>query len=323
MRNIAVMAWWDSSEYEVSLKSANNIVNALSKIKEYCVFLVLCKWSIWSYKDDEWNVIEVDKNNFSISLDKEKIKFDFAYITIHWTPWENWKLQWYFDMMNIPYSTWWVLNTAMWFNKYISKLAVQSYWVCCPKWICINKWEKYNEMKIISELWLPIFVKPNEWWSSFGITKVKEITDLKYAIEKAFSECNSIVIEKAVGWKEFTCGLFEVHNTVTILPITEIQTNEEFFNYEAKYLWNSSEITPADISSELKAEIESTSELIYEKLNCSWIVRIDYIYSDWKLYFLEINLTPWMTDWSLVPQQLKACWLLLADVLKDQIEGKF
>lgn len=323
MKNIAVMAWWDSSEYEVSLKSASNIVNALYEISEYCVFLILCKWSVRLYKDDKWNLVEVDKNDFSILVDNKKIKFDFAYITIHWTPWENWKLQWYLDMIDIPYSTWWVLNTAMWFNKYISKLAVQSYWVSCPQGICINKWEKYREEEIISELWLPVFVKPNEWWSSFGVTKVKENVDLKYAIEKAFSECDSIIIEKAVEWKEFTCGLFKLHNIVKILPITEIQTNEEFFNYEAKYLWNSIEITPADISPDLKTEIESTSALIYEKLNCSWIVRIDYIYSNWKLYFLEINLTPWMTDWSLVPQQLRACWLSLSDVLMGQIEEKF
>ena len=323
MRNIAVKAWWDSSEYKVSFKSANNIINALSEINEYHVFLISCKWSVWSYKDETGNVLELNKNDFSVVVKWEKIKFDFVYITIHWTPWENWKLQWYLDMMNIPYSTWWVLNTAMWFNKYVSKLVVQSYWVSCPKWVCINRWEKYDETEIISGLWLPVFVKPNEWWSSFGITKVKEGVDLKYAIDKAFSEWDSIVIEEAVEWKEFTCWLFKTGNVVTILPITEIQTDEEFFNYEAKYLWNSNEITPAEISSDLKAEIENTSAMIYEKLNCNWIVRIDYIYSDWKLYFLEINLTPWMTDWSLVPQQLRAYWLLLSDVLKKQIEEKF
>lgn len=323
MKNIAVMAWWDSSEYEVSLKSANNIINALLEINEYRVFLISCKWNLWIYKSDEGNPIEVNKNDFSIVLKNEHIKFDYAYITIHWTPWENWKLQWYLDMMNIPYSTWSVLNVAMWFDKYVSKIFLQSYNILSPKWICIKKWEEYNEQDIISKLWLPLFVKPNGWWSSFGITKVKEKESLRYAIAWAFDECNSVIIEEAIDGKEFTCWLFRSNNGIVVLPITEIQTQEEFFNYKAKYLWSSKEITPARISDELRIEIEDTSRIIYEKMNCEWIVRIDYIFREWKLYFLEINLTPWMTDSSLVPQQIKASWLSLSVVLKELIDKKF
>ena len=323
MKNIAVMAWWDSSEYEVSLKSAKNIVNALSEIKEYRTFLVLCKWNLWIYKTDDGNPIEVNKNDFSIILENEQIKFDYAYITIHWAPWENWKLQWYFDIIGIPYSTGSVLNAAMWFDKYASKIFLQSYDILSPRWICIKKWEEYNEHDIISKLWLPLFVKPNEWWSSFGISKVKEEESLRYAIEGAFDECKSVIIEEAVDGREFTCWLFRSNSGVVVLPITEIQTEEDFFNYKAKYLWYSKEITPAQIPEELKMKIENTSRMIYEKMGCEWIVRIDYIFQNWKLYFLEINITPWMTNSSLVPQQIRAGWLLLSDVLKEFIDKKF
>ncbi len=323
MKNIAVMAWWDSSEFEVSLKSAQNIVKALAGIHEYRVFLISCKWSSWVYKTEGGNPVEVDKNDFSIILDDEQIKFDYAYITIHWTPWENWKLQWYLDMINIPYSTGSVLNVAMWFDKYVSKTFLQSYGILSPKWICIKKWELYNVWDIVSKLWFPLFVKPNEWWSSFWVNKVLNMESLKWAINEAFVECDSVVIEEAIKWNEFTCWLFKSKKGIVVLPITEIQTQEEFFNYKAKYLWSSKEITPAEISNELKTNIEETSRIIYEKMNCEWIVRIDYLFQDWKLYFLEINLTPWMTDSSLVPQQIKKSWLSLSWVLKELIDEKF
>lgn len=320
MKNIAIMAWWDSSEYEVSLKSAENINKALLELGEYRTFLIVCKWKSWLYIKEDCTEVQIDKNDFSLMVDWEKIFFNFVYITIHWTPWENWKIQWYLDMMGIPYSTWWVLNTSIWFNKCISKLIVKSAWVLSPKWICIKKWDKYDEGQIVSDLWLPLFVKPNEWWSSFWITKVKNLKDLRAGIEKAFSEWECVLIEEAIEWREFTCWLFGLKDDVIVLPITEIQTTQEFFDYDAKYLWNSYEITPADIPSNVKILIEETSRTIYKELDCKWIVRIDYIYKDWKLYFLEVNLTPWMTDASLVPQQIKVSWLSLSNVLKNQIE---
>ena len=320
MKNIAVMAWWDSSEFDVSLKSADNIVKSLLQIEEYKVFLIVCKWSIRTYKMEDGEEILVNKDDFSLTISWKRIFFDFVYIIIHWAPWENWKLQWYLDMMNVPYSTWWVLNMAIWFNKFASKLVLQYYGILSPKWLCVNKWEKYDESNIISRLWLPVFVKPNEWWSSFWITKVKVIWELKLAIDKAFGEGNSVIIEEAIDGREFTCWLFEENGVITVLPITEIQTEREFFDYEAKYLWDSKEITPADISQELGDLIKDTSCNIYRKLGCKWIVRIDYIYNAWKLYFIEINLTPWMTSSSLVPQQINACWLSLSQIIKNQIE---
>lgn len=323
MKNIAIMAWWNSSEYEVSLRSAENIMQALWEIEGYHTFLIICKGKSRIYKWEDGKEYQIDKNDFSLTIGSEKIFFDFVYIIIHWTPWENWKLQGYLDMMDVPYSTWWVLNTSVWFNKYASKLIVEAAWVLSPKWICIKKWDNFDENQIVSELWLPLFVKPNEWWSSFGITKVKNQEDLYASIEKAFLECEYVLIEEAVEWREFTCGLFKSNDEITVLPITEIKTTQEFFDYDAKYLWNSQEITPADISSNIKTLIEESSRAIYEKLDCKWIVRIDYIYRDWKLYFLEINLTPWMTNTSLIPQQLRTYWLSLSEVLKEQIEWNF
>ena len=320
MKNIAVIAWGDSSEYEVSLKSAGNICSALSWVKGYRVFLIVCKWKRWVYEMGEWSSVEVDKNDFSLVIDSEKIFLDYAYITIHWTPWENWEIQWYFDILGVPYSTWWVLNTSIGFDKSFSKTIVQAYGIDTPKWLYIKKWNEIDESIIISELGLPLFVKPNEWWSSFWVTKVKEEKLLRSAIDKALTECDNVIIEEAINWREFTCWLYRSKWRINVLPITEIITNQEFFDYEAKYKWNSKEITPANISEDLKNLIEKTSIEAYEKLNCNWIVRIDYIYDGKKLYFLEVNLTPWMTQASLVPQQIKACWSTLTEVLKDIIE---
>lgn len=320
MRNIAVIAWWDSSEYEVSLKSADNICDALSWIEWCRVFLVICRWKKWVYKMEDWGSVEVDKNDFSLIINSEKIFLDYAYITIHWTPWENWEIQWYFDILWVPYSTWWVLNTSIWFNKFFSKNIVETCGINTPKWICIKKWDIIDESIIVSELWLPLFVKPNEWWSSFWVTKVKERNSLRIAIDKAFIECDNVIIEEAVNWREFTCWLYKCGWKINVLPITEIITNQEFFDYDAKYLWNSKEVTPANIPDDLKSLIEETSIKAYEKLNCRWIVRIDYIYDGKNLYFLEVNLTPWMTQASLVPQQIRAWWQTLTGVLKDIIE---
>ena len=154
-------------------------------------------------------------------------------------------------------------------------------------------------------------------------SNLKNIGDLQASIEKAFIECECILIEESIEWREFTCGLFKSNDEITVLPITEIKTTQEFFDYDAKYLWNSQEITPADIPSNVKTLIEESSRTIYEKLDCKWIVRIDYLHRDWKIYFLEINLIPWMTNTSLVPQQLKTYWLSLSDILKNQIEWNF
>ena len=320
MKNIAVIAWGDSSEYEVSLKSAKNICDALSWVNGYRIFPIICKWRNWVYEMEDWSQVKVDKNDFSLIVGAEKIFLDYAYITIHWIPWENWEIQWYFDILWVPYSTWWVLNTSIWFDKFFCKTIVQICGINIPKWICIKKWDNIDENIIISELWLPLFVKPNEWWSSFWITKVKEGDSLRFAIDKAFRECNNVIIEEAVNWREFTCWLYKSKWKINVLPITEIITNQEFFDYDAKYLWNSKEVTPAKILDDLKDLIEKTSVKVYERLNCNWIVRIDYIYDGEKLYFLEVNLTPWMTQASLVPQQIRACWLTLTEVLMDIIE---
>ena len=323
MKNIAVMAWWDSSEHDVSLRSAENIVSTLKTIAKennYRIFLIECSWINWVYISEDWKKFEVDKNDFSLNLNWERINFNFAYIIIHWTPWENGKMQWYLDMMNVPYSTWWVLNSSIWFNKHASKVLLQSYWVKAPKWILLYQWAPVSSDEIVENLWLPVFVKPNEWWSSFWITKVKTKEDLLCAIDKAFSQWSQVIIEQALIGREFTCWVAEIDWEITPLPVTEIKTNREFFDYEAKYLWNSQEITPADINEELKNYIWNTSKLIYCKMNCKWIVRIDYIYSEGVLYFIEINLTPGMTDSSLIPQQLSVWGYSLEKIIKTQIE---
>jgi len=268
-------------------------------------------------------IASVDKGDFSFLRNGEKIKFDFAYITIHGTPGEDSKLQGYLDMVKIPYSTCGVYSSALTFNKYFCSNYLRNFGVTMAKSVRLFKGDHADADELIAELGLPLFVKPNAGGSSFGVTKVKEKSQLLEALEVAMKESHDILIEQFVDGKEFTCGLVKLSDQELIFPVTEVIPQNEFFDFEAKYTaGKTDEITPARISPELTQKIQQLSSRIYDLCDCSGIVRIDYILKDGEFYFLEVNTTPGMTATSFVPQQIAAMDRKLGDVLGLIIEDK-
>ncbi|MDR1984340.1 MAG: D-alanine--D-alanine ligase [Prevotellaceae bacterium] len=319
MKNIAIVAGGNSSEYEISLKSASQIMSAVDRQK-FNPFLVIIKGSKWIVKQEHKHEIDIDKNDFSFTENGSKTNFDCAYVTIHGTPGEDGKLQGYFEMIRLPYSTCDVLTSALSFNKFACKSYLATAGICMPKGIQILKGEKIDADDVIKNLGLPVFVKPNEGGSSFGISKVKSANDLQTAVDEAFEEDKSVIVEEFIEGRELTCGMIKIGETTMLFPVTEIITQNDFFDYDAKYNGQSQEITPAKISEEATHLVHDISSLIYNKMRCKGLVRIDYIYSRGKLYFLEINIAPGMTAQSLVPQQIQAAGETLTNVITMQIE---
>jgi len=324
-KNIAILAGGNSSEEGISLKGAAQISKWLSK-SHYNVFTILVKGINWTLKHPEQGDIHVSKDDFSATVNGEKINFDCALIAIHGNPGENGLLQGYFEMMNIPYTTGGVMNASLTFNKYFCKELVKDTGADLARGVLIRKGQVIDPEILTVQLGLPMFVKPNESGSSYGVSKVKSIEGIVPAIENALTEDHTILVEEFIGGRELTCGLIKTATSEFIFPVTEIKPKNEFFDYEAKYLNQSEEVTPADIPSNLSDRIQILSSKIYDRLDCRGIVRIDYIYSNDKLYFLEINTVPGMSEASIIPQQVKAYGKEMHDifslVIEDAIERK-
>jgi len=317
-KNIAIVAGGYSSEYEVSINSAQNIYSAIDN-SIYNKYLVVVS-------KDEWNVhynnelYSVDKNDFSFQPAQEKIKFDFAYITIHGTPGENGLLQGYLEMLGIPHSTCSTLASSMTFDKFTCNHYLKQFGITVSDSVLLNN-SNYSIEDVIATTGIPCFVKPNADGSSFGITKVKEKSELKDAIDNAFTYCNQVIVERYIDGLEFTCGLIKTGKKEIILPVTEVLPKNEFFDFEAKYDPNmAEEITPARISEELTQRIQNLSSKIYDILRCKGIIRVDFIIKNDIIYVLEVNTTPGMTANSFIPKQIKAAGLNLTDILSLIIE---
>jgi len=321
-KNIAVVYGGDSSEFVVSVKSSINVYQSIDS-NVYNVWKVQMVGLEWDVFDDNQLIAPVDKNDFSFVRNGEKITFDFAYITIHGTPGEDGKLQGYFDMVKIPYSTCGVYSSALTFNKYFCSNYLRNFDVSMAKSVRLFKGDQVNVDQLIENLGLPLFVKPNAGGSSFGVTKVKEKGQLLEALEMAMKESVDILIEQFIDGPEFTCGLVKLSGQEFLFPVTEVIPQNEFFDFEAKYtVGKTDEITPARISAELTSKIQQLSSRIYDLCDCSGIVRIDYILKDNEFYFLEVNTTPGMTSTSFVPQQIAAMDRKLGDILGLIIEDK-
>lgn len=321
-KNIAVVYGGDSSEFVVSVKSSENVYNAITEAG-FAAWKVQMKGLDWDVNEDGQIVAAVDKNDFSFVKNGEKIQFDFAYITIHGTPGEDGKLQGYFDLVKIPYSTCGVYSSALTFNKYFCSNYLRNFDITMAKSVRLFKGDKIDADLLIEKLGLPVFVKPNAGGSSFGVTKVKEKAQLQEALELAMNESEDILVEEFIDGKEFTCGLVKISGEKIVFPVTEVIPQNEFFDYEAKYVaGKTDEITPARISAELTQKVQQLSSKIYDLCDCSGIVRIDYILKDNEFYFLEVNTTPGMTATSFVPQQIAAMDRKLGDVLGLIIQDK-
>lgn len=320
--NIAVVAGGDSSEFVVSVKSGANVLKAIDSDK-FKPWLVQMKEGQWEVFSNEEKIADVDKSDFSFVLKGEKIKFDFAYITIHGTPGEDGTLQGYFEMLNVPYSTCSVQSSALTFNKWFCNNYLRSHGILMAKSRKLKRGDNVDVETIIEELALPVFVKPNAGGSSFGITKVKETEQLKEAVEKAWQESEEALVEQFIEGHEFTCGVVRVNGEKKVFPITEVLPKNEFFDFEAKYTPGATEeITPARLPEKLFEKCQKLTSEIYDLCECSGIVRIDFILKNEDFYFLEVNTTPGMTATSFIPQQIAAMGSSLQGIITEIIEDK-
>jgi len=323
-KNIAILAGGDSAEYEISLGSARQISNILDRTK-YNPFTILLKNADWHLVHDSYEPVHVDKNDFGLLLNGEKIHFDCSLIAIHGKPGEDGKLQAYFDMLDIPYTTCGVHSSSLTFNKFSCNTYLRGFEVLSAKSVLVKKNEKYDLKEITDKVGLPCFVKPNEGGSSCGVSKVSKPDDLESAVIRAFEEDNQVIIEQFVKGTEVTCGLLKTREKEIILPLTEIVSKNEFFDFEAKYSPSrSEEITPARVSKDIEKKCKQLSSRIYDLLNCRGVVRIDYILSGNQLFFLEINTVPGMSENSIIPKMVSAYGMSLTDfftlIIEDAIK---
>ena len=320
MKNIAIVAGGDSSEYVVSVRSGANVFSAIDRQK-FIPWMILIRNGIWSVLENDKEIASVDRGDFSFTLNGEKIRLEYAYIMIHGTPGEDGILQGYFDMLGIPYSSCGVQSSALTFNKNFCNKYLRSYDIQMARSLRLVTGEKWNPAEVVRELSLPLFVKPSAGGSSFGVTKVKKEEELTAAVDKALQESPEVLIEQFIEGKEFTCGVVKIGDKKIILPVTEVIPKNEFFDYEAKYTPGmTEEITPARISETLTKKVQSLSSEIYDLCNCKGIVRVDYILKGEIFYFLEINTVPGMTATSFIPQQIRAAGLNLTNLLTEIIE---
>ena len=335
-RKIAIIAGGDSSEHEVSLRSAAGLKTWISEAG-YDVTIVILKGQEWvaipndvmsaaSQLNDEMmqQACPIDKNDFSFTRAGVKHTFDFAYITIHGTPGENGILQGYLDMIGMPYSCCGVLAAALTFNKYACNHYLSYFGFHIANSLMLRAGQKLpNAPKIAETLGLPCFIKSNVGGSSFGCTKVKTVEDIYPAIERAFKEGDEVICESYMQGTEVTCGVYKTKDKAVAFPITEVVTHNEFFDYDAKYKGQVDEITPARIPDAIRDKIQAETLRLYDIIGANGIIRVDWIITGEKINLLEVNTTPGMTPTSFIPQQVRAAGLDIKDVLTDIIENKF
>ena len=322
-KNIALLAGGFTGEYEVSVNSARNIKSNLDAFK-YNVYTIFINRDTWFYEAGNERV-EVDKNDFSLTLDRKKIKFDFAFITIHGTPGEDGKLQGYFDLLGIPYNTCDATTSAITMNKAYTKAIIQGiHGLHAAKSIQLFKTGIHEAANVVSSLKFPLFIKPNNGGSSVGMSKVQNVAGLHDAFERAFKEDDQILVEEFIKGREYSIGVARLKGHITVLPATEIISSKEFFDYEAKYTPGvSKEITPADLTADQNELIANVVTEVYLRLNCKGMVRIDFIILEniGEFYFIEINTTPGQSANSLVPQQVRAAGMDLGEFYGELIES--
>ena len=320
-RTIAIIAGGDTSEFYVSLRSAQGIYSFIDKEK-YNLYIVEMEGLQVQLPDGK--KAPVDRNDFSFVNGTDKVKFDFAYITIHGTPGEDGRLQGYFDMLRIPYSCCGVLAAAITYDKFTCNQYLKAFGVRISESLLLRQGQSISDKDVVEKIGLPCFIKPSLGGSSFGVTKVKTREQIQPAITKAFNEAQEVLIEAFMDGTEITCGCYKTKEKSVVFPITEVVTNNEFFDYDAKYNGQVDEITPARISDDLTRRVQTLTSAIYDILGCSGIIRVDYIITAGdKINLLEVNTTPGMTATSFIPQQVRAAGLDIKEVMTDIIENKF
>lgn len=303
-KNIALISGGNSGEYQISINSGKEVAKAIDN-KKFNVYPIILRGKDWYYKTETNQHIQIDKTDFSLTLNNTKINFDCVFNAIHGTPGEDGMLQGYLDMLHIPYTSCNHTVSALTFHKGFCNQIVRGLNIVnVSKSSLFISDENYNLDEIVEEIGLPCFVKPVRSGSSVGVSKAKTKEELMLAMERAFQVDNEIMVEKFIKGRELTCATSCLPNFPKTLPLAEIISKHEFFDFEAKY--NSSlnqEVIPAPISNELTEKIQKTSEILYQKLRCSGIVRFDYIVTEnEEIYFIEVNSIPGMTEESIVPK---------------------
>lgn len=307
MYNVAVIAGGDSGEYEISLKTADNIFNQLDK-SLFNSYLIHLMGADWHYTDSDGRVWQVDKNDFSLTVGQEKIRFDVAFIAIHGTPGENGRLQAYFELVGQPYTGCGVFCSALTFNKYFCNLAVAALNIPISPSLHFYKSDPIEYERIEKLLGYPCFVKACNSGSSVGVTKVHNRSEVDMAFEEAFKCDNQLMVEKFVRGREFTCGVTSVYGEPRMLAVTEVVASNEFYDYNAKYTAVGHKlITPADLPADMVKLMGDYALRIFHSFDCHGVVRIDFILSedDGRPYFLEVNTIPGQTALSIVPGQVE------------------
>ncbi len=319
MKKVAVIEGGYSKEKAISIKSAQTVFDNLDREK-FMPTKVLIDEKEWIAYDEEGRY-SIDKNDFSYTKNGSKYNFEYAFIVIHGTPGEDGKLQGYLDMVGVPYNTSSTAIMALTFQKFHCNKFLKNFGINVPEAVIIKPDDEINEQETLNKVGLPCFVKPTDGGSSFGITKVKKEYELLPAIKEAFNHGSEVIVEENIEGREVTCGVYRCKEETKALPVTEIISENEYFDYDAKYNGKSREVTPAELEDAIKNQIQSITTEIYDILGMKGVVRIDYIINNRaKLYLLEINSVPGMSKESIIPQMLKVQKLSLEKALCDIIQ---
>ena len=318
-QNIAIVMGGYSSEKQISLKSGNVVYNHLNKLK-YNIFRVLILQEKWVALDDSENEYPIDKNDFSFIINQKKIIFNCVFNAIHGAPGENGLLLAYFKLINLKHTSAPFYQMALTFNKRDTLSAVKAYGIKTAMSIYLNKGDEIQLDKIINKVGLPCFIKPNNAGSSYGISKAHKKEDILPAIEVAYKEDNEILIESFLNGTEVSVGVIQYKGETKVLPITEIVSENDFFDYEAKYEGKSQEITPARITKTQQKKVEKIAKKVYEVLNMTGFSRSEYIFVNDEPYFIEMNTVPGLTEESILPQQAKVAGISLSELFENSIE---
>ena len=318
-KNIAIIMGGFSSEYEISLKSGNVVYETLDKEK-YKAFRIHIFKDRWVFVDDAGIEFLIDRNDFSVTKDKKKIRFDCVFNAIHGSPGEDGFMQGYLELLKIPQTSCNMYQAALTFNKRDCLSVLKPYGIKTAESFYLNLGDVVNEDAIVAKVGLPCFVKANKAGSSFGITKVYKKEDLQLAIDVAFKEDDEIIIEEFLDGTEVSVGVITYKGVTTVLPITEIVSENDFFDYKAKYLGQSQEITPARLTQDQEKKVNEVAKKVYDILKLTGFSRSEYIFKDGEPHLLEVNTVPGLTKESILPQQAICAGISLADLFDNAIE---
>ncbi len=322
MKNIVLITGGESSEWKIALEGAELVEKSLDRSK-YNVYKIVLHDGRWYYTDDEGKVSELDRNDFTLNVKGVKIRPDYALILIHGTPGEDGRLQGYLDMMHVPYSSCGFVSSVLTFDKSACKRALHETGINLAREIVLNRHDRPDPEQIAATLGLPLFVKPNASGSSFGVTKVKRTEELLPAIEEAFKESDRVLIEEYIAGREISCGVMIAGGKEYIFPITELISENEFFDYDAKYKGLAKEVTPAQLAPDLVKKINRMTLDAYKALNCRGVVRIDFIVKGEDPYLIEINSIPGMSAHSIIPQQARQIGMSVSELYDIIIEDTY